>query len=70
VILAKAHRERILVVPDTLFRERGLRLRALRRLLPGSAAARRKQARVAVAGLAAALMLSRAVHDAMLSDEI
>jgi TetR/AcrR family transcriptional regulator, transcriptional repressor for nem operon len=50
----------------------GLRLRvdALRTLLPGSAAARRKQALATMAGLVGALMLSRAVDDPELSNEI
>jgi TetR/AcrR family transcriptional regulator, transcriptional repressor for nem operon len=50
----------------------GLRLRveALRKLLPGSAEARRKKALATMAGLVGALMLSRAVDDPRLSDEI
>jgi len=51
----------------------GLRLRvdALRRLLPGrSAAARRQRALATMAGLVGALMLSRAVDDPKLSDDI
>lgn len=51
----------------------GLRLRVetLRKLLPrGSAAARREKALATMAGLVGALMLSRAVDDPKLSDEI
>jgi len=50
----------------------GLRARveALRRLLPGSADARRKKALATMAGLVGALTLSRAVDDPRLSDEI
>jgi TetR/AcrR family transcriptional repressor of nem operon len=50
----------------------GLRVRveALRRLLPGSAEARRKKALATMAGLVGALMLSRAVDDPHFSDEI
>jgi TetR/AcrR family transcriptional repressor of nem operon len=50
----------------------GLRVRveALRRLLPGSADVRRQKALATMAGLVGALMLSRAVDDPHLSDEI
>jgi len=51
----------------------GLRLRveALRRVLPGrSAAARRREALAMLSGLVGALILSRAVDDPKLSDEI
>jgi TetR/AcrR family transcriptional regulator, transcriptional repressor for nem operon len=50
----------------------GLRVRveALRRLLPGSADARRKKALATMAGLVGALTLSRAVDDPHLSKEI
>jgi TetR/AcrR family transcriptional regulator, transcriptional repressor for nem operon len=50
----------------------GLRLRveALKRLLPGSGEARRKKALATMAGLVGALVLSRAVDDPELSDEI
>jgi len=48
-----------------------LRVDALRRLLPGrSAAARRQRALATMAGLVGALMLSRAVDDPKLSDDI
>jgi len=47
------------------------RLEALQKLLPGrSAAARRDKALVTLAGLVGALMLSRAVDDPKLSDDI
>ncbi|HEX7798589.1 MAG TPA: TetR/AcrR family transcriptional regulator [Vicinamibacterales bacterium] len=50
----------------------GLRVRveALRRLLPGSAEARRKKALATMAGLVGALTLSRAVDDPRLAEEI
>jgi TetR/AcrR family transcriptional regulator, transcriptional repressor for nem operon len=47
------------------------RVDGLRKLLPArSAAARRRQALATMAGLVGALILSRAVDDAKLSDEI
>jgi TetR/AcrR family transcriptional regulator, transcriptional repressor for nem operon len=50
----------------------GLRARveALRKLLPGSAEARRKKALATMAGLVGALILSRAVDDPELSNDI
>ena len=50
----------------------GLRFRidALRRLLPGSAEARRRKALATMAGLVGAMTLSRAVDDPHLSNEI
>ena len=50
----------------------GLRARvdALQGILPGRAAARRRQALATMAGLVGALILSRAVDDPALSDEI
>jgi len=50
----------------------GLRLRveALREVLPGSAAARRRKALATMAGLVGALILARAVDDPDLSDDI
>ena len=50
----------------------GLRLRidALGQLLPGRSAARRRKALATMAGLVGALILSRAVDDPKLSDEI
>jgi TetR/AcrR family transcriptional repressor of nem operon len=47
-----------------------LRLEALQSVLPGRAAARRRKALATMAGLVGALILSRAVDDARLSDEI
>jgi TetR/AcrR family transcriptional repressor of nem operon len=46
------------------------RVETLRKLLPGSAAARREKALATMSGLVGALMLSRAVDDPKLSDEI
>jgi len=47
-----------------------LRIKILQELLPGRMAARRQKALAAMAGLVGALILSRAVDDPQLSDEI
>jgi len=47
-----------------------LRIKALQSVLPGRAAANRRQALVTMAGLIGALILARAVDDPALSDEI
>jgi TetR/AcrR family transcriptional repressor of nem operon len=47
-----------------------LRIKELQELLPGRSAARRQKAVATMAGLVGALMLSRAVDDPKLSDEI